>query len=262
MLKKLLKYDLEWCYKPLIVFYILAIFFAIITRVIESFEQTLILVIIDKICSGITIAMMINILINCFMRNWARFVKNIYKDESYLTHTLPVTKNKIYLSKVLTAIITLITSSIVIVSCVAIVFLNENSWSLLKTSLEDSAISLNCSIPSLIIVLVITVFFEFLFMIMSGILGIIIGHKSNNLKIVKSIILGFGIYMAFSIISLLVIYIAGLLNSDIMSVFNNIVVSSTALKSIMMMGIFIYAIYTCIVYFVGNKLLNKGVNVD
>ena len=262
MLKKLLKYDLEWCYKPLIVFYILAIFFAIITRVIESFEQTLILVIIDKICSGITIAMIINILINCFMRNWARFVKNIYKDESYLTHTLPVTKNKIYLSKVLTAIITLITSSIVIVSCVAIVFLNENSWSLLKTSLEDSAISLNCSIPSLIIVLVITVFFEFLFMIMSGILGIIIGHRSNNHKIVKSIIFGFGIYMAFSIISLLVIYIAGLLNSDIMSVFNNIVVSSTALKSIMMMGIFIYAIYTCIVYFVGNKLLNKGVNVD
>ena len=262
MLKKLLKYDLEWCYKPLIVFYILAIFFAIITRVIESFEQTLILVIIDKICSGITIAMIINILINCFMRNWARFVKNIYKDESYLTHTLPVTKNKIYLSKVLTAIITLITSSIVIVSCVAIVFLNENSWSLLKTSLEDSAISLNCSIPSLIIVLVITVFFEFLFMIMSGILGIIIGHRSNNHKIVKSIIFGFGIYMAFSNISLLVIYIVGLINSDIMSVFNNIVVSSTALKSIMMMGIFIYAIYTCIVYFVGNKLLNKGVNVD
>lgn len=262
MLKKLLKYDLEWCYKPLIVFYILAIFFAIITRVIESFEQTLILVIIDKICSGITIAMMINILINCFMRNWARFVKNIYKDESYLTHTLPVTKNKIYLSKVLTAIITLITSSIVIVSCVAIVFLNENSWSLLKTSLEDSAISLNCSIPSLIIVLVITVFFEFLFMIMSGILGIIIGHRSNNHKIVKSIIFGFGIYMAFSNISLLVIYIVGLINSDIMSVFSNIVVSSTALKSIMMMGIFIYAIYTCIVYFVGNKLLNKGVNVD
>ena len=262
MLKKLLKYDLEWCYKPLIVFYILAIFFAIITRVIESFEQTLILVIIDKICSGITIAMIINILINCFMRNWARFVKNIYKDESYLTHTLPVTKNKIYLSKVLTAIITLITSSIVIVSCVAIVFLNENSWSLLKTSLEDSAISLNCSIPSLIIVLVITVFFEFLFMIMSGILGIIIGHRSNNHKIVKSIIFGFGIYMAFSNISLLVIYIVGLINSDIMSVFSNIVVSSTALKSIMMMGIFIYAIYTCIVYFVGNKLLNKGVNVD
>lgn len=42
MLKKLLKYDLEWCYKPLLVFYILAIFFSIIVRIVESFEQSLI----------------------------------------------------------------------------------------------------------------------------------------------------------------------------------------------------------------------------
>lgn len=99
MLKKLLKYDLKWCFKPLIVFYILAIFFSIITRVVESFEQTLIILIIDKICSGVVIAMIVNILINCFMRNWVRFIRNIYKDESYLTHTLPVSKSAIYLSK-------------------------------------------------------------------------------------------------------------------------------------------------------------------
>ena len=85
MLKKLLKYDLKWCFKPLIVFYILSIFFAIMVRIVESFEQSLIILIIDKICCGVLIAMIINILINCFMRNWARFVKNIYKDESYLT---------------------------------------------------------------------------------------------------------------------------------------------------------------------------------
>ena len=64
MLKKLLKYDLQWCFKPLIVFYILGIFFAIITRVVESMEQSLIILIIDKICSGVVIAMLINILIN------------------------------------------------------------------------------------------------------------------------------------------------------------------------------------------------------
>ncbi len=262
MLRKLLKYDLQWCYKPLIIFYILALFFAIVTRAIESLEQSLILVIIDKICSGITIAMLINILINYFMRNWARFIKNIYKDEAYLTHTLPVTKNKIYLSKVLTAIITLFTSFVVIVSCLAIVALNENSWELLKASLEDSAISLNCSISSLIIVLVITVFLEFLLLTMSGILGLIIGHKSNNLKIEKSVAIGFGIYMVLSIISLIVIFLAGLLNSNIMSVFKDMEVTSNAIKSIMLMGICIYTIYIFIVYFVSNKLLNKGVNVD
>lgn len=220
------------------------------------------MLIIDKICSGIVIAMIINILINCFMRNWVRFVRNIYKDESYLTHTLPVSKNTIYLSKILTSIITLLTSFIVIITCIAIVCLNEVSWSEVKQSLEQSAIFFNSSVFSLIMVLVITIFFEFLFMLMSGILGIVIGHKSNNLKIVKSIVIGFGIYIILSSASLVMLYIAGLLNADIMSIFNNMEVSSNAMKSTMTVGIFVYAIYNLMVYFIGNKLLNKGVNVD
>ena len=262
MLGKLLKYDLKWCFKPLVVFYILAIIFSIITRMIESVDQTLILLIMDKICSGVVIAMLINILINCLMRNWVRFERNIYKDESYLTHTLPVSKNKIYLSKILTAIITLFVSFIIIVICLAIVCLNDITWYSLKLSLEQSAIFLNSSPLSLIIVLIITIFFEFLFMILSGILGIVIGHRSNNMKIVKSILIGMGIYMGLSLFSLAIIYMAGILSPDIMSVFNNIKVSSNAIKSIMIIGIFVYAIYNLIIYFVGNALLNKGVNVD
>ena len=262
MLGKLLKYDLKWCFKPLIIFYILAIIFSIITRMIESVDQTLILLIMDKICSGVVIAMLINILINCLMRNWVRFERNIYKDESYLTHTLPVSKNKIYLSKILTAIITLFVSFIIIVICLAIVCLNDITWYSLKLSLEQSAIFLNSSPLSLIIVLIITIFFEFLFMILSGILGIVIGHRSNNMKIVKSILIGMGIYMGLSLFSLAIIYMAGILSPDIMSVFNNIKVSSNAIKSIMIIGIFVYAIYNLIIYFVGNALLNKGVNVD
>lgn len=262
MLKKLLKYDLEWCYKPLLVFYILGILFSIIVRVVESFEQSLILLIIDKICCGVVIAMIINILINCFMRNWARFVRNIYKDESYLTHTLPVSKNKIYLSKILTAIITLLTSFIVIIACLAISSLDKDTWVILKEDLEQSAIYFDSSVFSLIFVIIITVFFEFLFMMMSGILGIIIGHRSNNLKIVKSVVIGFAIYMILSAMSVGAIFIIGLLNSDIMSLFNNIEVSSNALKGMMLVGISVYAVYNLVIYLIGNKLLNKGVNVD
>lgn len=262
MLKKLLKYDLEWCYKPLVVFYILAIFFSIIVRIVESFEQNMILLIIDKICCGVLIAMIINILINCFMRNWARFVRNIYKDEAYLTHTLPVSKSKIYLSKVLTAVITLLTSFVVIVACLAISCLNEGTWEVLKTSLEQSAVYFDCSVFGLVFTMIITIFFEFLFMLMSGILGIIIGHRSNNSKIIKSIIIGFAIYTILSIISVGILYVAGLVNPDIMSVFNNIEVSANALKSMMVVGIIVYAIYNVAVYFIGDKLLNKGVNID
>ncbi len=262
MVKKLLKYDLEWCFKPLVIFYALAIFFSVVVRVVETFEQSLIILIIDKICCGIVIAMLVNILINCFMRNWARFVKNVYKDESYLTHTLPVSKNKIYLSKILTSIITLLTSFVVIVVCIAICTLNENTWEFLKISLEQSAIYFDSSVFSLILVMTITVFFEVLFMMMCGILGIIIGNKANNKKIIKSIVIGFAIYMIFSSISLGVLFVVGLFNADIMSLFNNIEVNSGALKNMMLVAISVYAIYNLVIYFIGNKLLNKGVNVD
>jgi len=262
MLNKLLKYDLKWCYKPLLVFYILAIFFSIIVRIVESFEASLIILIIDKICCGIVIAMIINILINCFMRNWARFVKNIYKDESYLTHTLPVSKNNLYLSKVLTAIITLFTSLIVIAICLAIATLNKETFIMLKDNLEQSAIYFNSSVFSLISVMIITIFFEFLFIMMSGILGIIIGHKSNNLKVVKSIVIGFFIYIMLSSLSLGILFIIGFLNPDIKSIFNNIEVSSNALKSMMIIGSSVYVIYNIGIYFASNKILNKGVDID
>ena len=262
MLGKLLKYDLKWVFKPLVIFYILAIFVAILIRIVESFEQTLILLIIDKIFCGIAISMMINIIINCFLRNWARFIRNTYKDESYLTHTLPVGKDKIYLSKALTAVITLATSFVVIIVTLTIGALNESTWESLKTYLEETANFFDVSVFSVVFIMVISFFLEMLFMIMSGILGIIIGHKSNNLKVIKSIIFGFITYMALSGVSLLVLYIAGFLNPDVMSAFNTMEIRISGVKSIMMIGVVLYIIYNLLIYFTGYKLFKKGVNVD
>lgn len=48
MLGKLLKYDLKWTYKPLIVFYILALIFAVLGRGLTEIENSLILNIVRK----------------------------------------------------------------------------------------------------------------------------------------------------------------------------------------------------------------------
>ncbi len=262
MLSKLLKYDLKWVYKPLIVFYILLLIFSIFIRIIESAESTFILNLIDNVCLGIIISIIISILINLFMRNWARFIKNIYKDESYLTHTLPVSKNKIYLSKVLTSSITLLSSFVVIIICLVIGFLNNDTYVLLKNVLQDSVIYFDISMISLILIIFITIFFEILFMILSGILGIIIGHKYNGKKIVNSVLIGFIIYMTLSILSVVLLYVVGLLNSDIMSIFRSTMVKGSVIKNLMLISSIIYLIYDIGIYFIGNKLFNKGVNVD
>lgn len=127
MLRKLLKYDLENIYKILVVFYTLAIFFAILTRIFLNIENSFIMEIIGKICSGTTIAMIVNILINNLLRIWVRFRSNFYGDESYLTHTLPVKKETLYLSKFLTFIITLFTSFLVLGASLFIAYYSKEN---------------------------------------------------------------------------------------------------------------------------------------
>ena len=68
MLKKLLKYDLENIFKFLVIFYSLGIFFAVLTRLFFSIENSFVMNIIGQICNGVTITMVANILINNLMR--------------------------------------------------------------------------------------------------------------------------------------------------------------------------------------------------
>ena len=117
MLGKLLKYDLKWVYKLVGIFYGLAIIFSVIGRAFGEIENSLVFGIVSKISFGIAISMMVSSLINCVMRLWVRFIRNIYKDESYLTHTLPVKKQEIFASKVITGVVSIFTSMVVIIVC-------------------------------------------------------------------------------------------------------------------------------------------------
>ena len=120
MLKKLLKYDLQSTFKILVIFYSLSIFFALLTRIFLSVDNSFIMNIVGKICSGVTISMIFNILINNVMRLWVRYKNNFYSDEGYLTHTLPTTRKCLHLSKTLTSVITVFISVMVRSSCFGI----------------------------------------------------------------------------------------------------------------------------------------------
>ena len=132
MLKKLLKYDLKWTYKLLVIFYALALIFSCITRLCSLVDNSALFSVLKSISAVFAIAMMVNAIINCIMRSWVRFTKNMYKDESYLTHTLPVSKNKLYLSKVLSAVICMVTSIVVVIACLFICYYSKENISILK----------------------------------------------------------------------------------------------------------------------------------
>ena len=142
MLGKLIKYDLKWIYKLIIIFYILSLFFSVLGRIFIEIEGSALFNIIGKISFGFAISMMINSIINCIMRLWARFVRNIYKDESYLTHTLPVAKKTIYASKIITSLITIITSFIVTIGCLYICYYSKENIELIIEIPEEKIVIL------------------------------------------------------------------------------------------------------------------------
>lgn len=257
MLKKLLKYDLKWCYKALTIFYILSIIFAILTRVFINIDGRILFTIIGKIMQGITITLLINILINNILRIWGRTIKNFYSDESYLTHTLPIKKETLYLSKILTSIITLTTSFIVIIISLLICYYSKENIEVIKNILNQINIT-----NTTIIISIIIFYLEMLFLILTGITAIILGYKQNNNKLIKSLIYGIIIYFLMQALILIIIFIVGLFNQQIMDLFKTNNMTPKMLKQILSLSTIIYIIYNIILYIVGNNTFKKGVNID
>ena len=263
MLGKLLKYDLKWVYKLIVIFYCLAFIFSVIGRAFSTNENSLIFEVVSQIAFGTAISMMVSSLINTLMRTWVRFIRNIYKDESYLTHTLPVKKQEIFASKVITGVVSIFTAMLVIIICLFICYYSEANMQALKGLLEIAASTYNTTVLNLLLLVAVVIFLEIVYALLIGYVGIILGHKSNKNRVARSIVIGFILYLVLQTLTLGLIAFYGIFNPDVMNLINTTdIVNIEAIKSVMYAGIGIYVVYIVILYFLGKKELNKGVNVE
>lgn len=263
MLRKLLKYDLKSIFKFLIIFYSLALFFGILTRIFFSIQNSFIMKLIGDICSGVTISMMFNIIINNLIRLWVRFKQNLYGDESYLTHTLPVEKKNLYLSKILTAVVTLFTSIAVIGLTLFISYYSKENLGILKNILLPVVTIYGGTLIKLLLLFLFILFLEFACALQSGFTGMILAHQKNNNKTGFSILFGFITYIITQTLVLFIMFVVGIFNKDIMNLFfTNEIVNVDILNMIIYLTSGIYMVMLIIGYFVNINLLKKGVNVD
>lgn len=264
MLGKLFKYDFKWIInKAMIIYFSLTIIFALITKFVETLEMTTIVTIIDKILVGILISCFFSTFITCLIRIWVRFNCNIYKDESYLTHTLPVTKGKIFKAKILVSFLAIVLSLFVILGCLAFVFLNETTISLLKDMYNEYKMVFGESTLILLIASVILiVILEVFYMMQCGVFGLILGNRANNLKMLRSILIGLMLYAMISGLSLVALYIIAQFNPTIMELYTTDMPSIDSIKQLVWISLGMYFVYNVVLYFASKKLLEKGVNVD
>ena len=258
MLGKLIKYDFKNIFKFISVFYIITLVLSILTRIFINTASPFFVFLIGRILSGATISLFANIIINCLMGLWIRsFARGLYGDESYLTHTLPVTKNQIYLSKIITAVAVSGISLAVILICAFIAYYTQDRWQYIKQLL------LMNSSAKIIFLLVVILFLEFINLIQCGFTGIILGHRQNTAKTGLSVLFAF---IAETVSQLIVVGftgIAAVFSTDFKQLFaQNPTLTQDLIYTVVTVYITVYFAIILFTLWLNIKLLNKGVDIQ
>ena len=248
MLTKLLKYDLKYMIRNMAPFYVLALIFAIISRILFSVEQTTVIAVFANISVGCMFSMVASILINVAMRSWVRFRDSVYKDEAYLTHTLPVTKNDIYNSKLIQTLIFFLFSFIVAIVSILITYYTEERWLFVKETFKSVSQLADINPVILLISLIVILFLEIFNAIQCGFFGLILGYGKNNAQVLHSVVFGFVAYMVTQVITATIV--------------SSLTLFSEESKILLLASTILYLSVIIIMSIVSKKLLNRGVNVE
>lgn len=264
MLKKLIKYDLKWSLKVVVIYLILSFSFSVIGRLMDFLPDSFFFAITKGICKGAGVGMGVTALVNGVIRSWVRIITNMYKDESYLTHTLPIETNKHFYSKIISTIIVCCLCIVVSVISIVICYLNETTIEYLKTTFNILSTNLNTSITLLIIIMTLIIILEILFITLCGITGIIYGYSYNNKKISKSFIFGLMFYGISTGIIFLIVLICSLFSKNLFNlIFNGVeTIDYKSLKFILIGCSLLYGLVNLALIFIGNHKLKKGINID
>lgn len=261
MLSKLIKRDLNKNMRWMWILFVATIALAGVTRgVNELGKNVAFFKVVGIFLESVFYALAVNLIIQPFLRNFLNFHKSFYSDESYLTHTLPVTKNQLINSKYLTAIIEIVAGFASIIASILIMYAGPNFIPAIKLVLS-TIITGEISVVGTLIGFVTLVIVEFLMFISIIDFSIIIGFRSRDRKILKT----FLIIVCSSFAAIIVLFMCLLVILTINGIkftTTSLVLSSSAFVSVLVSAIVIYLAVAVLFYFLAKKEFNKGVNID
>lgn len=260
MLHKLLKHNLHAVYRPLALFYIIALVCAIIGRIFNNYDDNLIFKIVHEFFSGAALGLCFGIIINNATRIWEYTKRNFYGEQSYLTHTLPVPRTTLYLAKFCATVITVATSLLVITAIVFINYASPDFFEFIRRLVHDCGSTAEFIKFATLIIGVL--FLEIIFIIQVGITGIILGHKSNNHKGLMSFIYAFALFVCSNIITVLLTNLWGVFDPEVSRMIHQSFSTNSVMTKLLGGAVCIYLAYIASIYYIGRRSLQHGVNVD
>lgn len=261
MIRKLIKYDLKNMTKLLVWFYAIAIIVAGIARFLSIWNNIQIMSIIASVFSGITYSAVATVLINMFIHIIMNFRNSFYKDESYLTHTLPVTKNQLLISKYIASLIVVVASVLVCVLSLFILFYSPETMQALKNALDVALSGFDISTGLILGLLIAILFFEITSIIAMSFVAIIYGNSYNQKKVLKGVITFIALYLAVMYLTFIIALGVFAIQGDVSALFAE-TLSQNAFLTVLIVAFCVYAVATVLLCLLGKRLFNKGVNVD
>jgi len=261
MLKRLMKYDLKRTLKYLVWFYALSIVLSGICRLLDIWKDIHVIRILSSVFSSLTYSAIATVLVNTFFHILLSFVASFYKDQSYLTHTLPVKKDNLLLSKYLSALIVVLCSVLACVFSLFIMLYSSAFIKTLKTAILSAVIGLNIGGGTLILLLVLIIFSQILALISMAFSAIVKGHSYNQKRRLKGVLWFVVYYLASMYLTLIFAVICTTITGEIKTLFSN-QMSSSAFLTVLIVALISYWFYALFFYFLCKREFNKGVNVD
>ncbi len=262
MTKKLMKYDIRNMTRILIYFYFISVIAAGITRLINLGDHIQFIAIIGKVFEGITIAAVVNIIINTFTHIIIKgFIYNFYKDESYLTHTLPVTKKQLLISKYLSSLIVILISVTVSVASLFIILYSKEFIEGLKYFITLTVSGFNMSAGAFITLVVLILFSQVCAMISMSFTAIVKANTYNTKRVLKGLVWFAVYYFGSAIITLLLAVVTFVIGGNIGEL-TAAQMSQGAFTTLLILALVANILYTAVHCLLTYKLFNKGVNVD
>ena len=261
MLSKLIKNDLKKNMRLLLILYVATIVVAGITRGCKELGENIAFFrIMGIFFESVFYSLAANVVIQPFLRNFLNFQRSFYSDESYLTHTLPVSKNQLITSKYLTTLIEFVSAFACVVLSILIVYASpafELTIKMLLSTIITGSISVGL-VVTLFVVLVIVEFFMFISIIC---FAIVVAYRARDHKILRTFLIAaamaFASLIVLSIVMVVVLSIQGISLSA-----STLVLSSSSFISVIVTGIVVYSLISTVFYFLTRREFNKGVNVD
>ena len=261
MLNKLLKKDLSKNSRLLLILFVALISVSLITRGCKALGENLVFFkILSIFFDSVFYSLAVNVILQPFLRNFLNFTRSLYSDESYLTHTLPVTKNQLVNSKFITALVEVCAGFVCLVVSILIMYYTPTFFD--KIGLLLSTIIVGKVSVVLVLALFVTlVIVEFLMFLSIIFFSIVIAYRNKEKRILKTfLITAIMSFVSITVLSVFMLAVLAICGVKLTS--STLVLPRKAFFSVMLTGITVYSAISVAFYFLTKKALNKGVNID